>query len=61
MFCPGILPEGPFDRAIVPTPYGRDILERIIPLIKSGGIIHFYTLKTENRAKKGQTNSKKGR
>jgi tRNA (guanine37-N1)-methyltransferase len=35
-----------FDRVIIPTPYGQDhILETISPLIKSGGMIHFYTFK----------------
>ena len=39
--------QGPgFDRAVVPTPYGRDeILDLIIPLVRSGGAIHFYTFK----------------
>lgn len=35
-----------FDRAIIPTPYGRDdILEIVAPVIKKGGMIHFYTFK----------------
>lgn len=35
-----------FDRAIVPTPYGMDaILETLLPMVKSGGHIHFYTFK----------------
>jgi tRNA (guanine37-N1)-methyltransferase len=35
-----------FDRIIIPTPYGLDnILETISPLVKRGGIIHFYTFK----------------
>jgi tRNA (guanine37-N1)-methyltransferase len=35
-----------FDRAVVPTPYGRDgILEAIAPLVKCGGAVHFYTFK----------------
>ncbi|MFB3766272.1 MAG: class I SAM-dependent methyltransferase family protein [Methanotrichaceae archaeon] len=35
-----------FDRAVIPTPYGRDdILEIISPAVKKGGLIHFYTFK----------------
>ncbi len=35
-----------FDRAVVPTPYGRDeILDTVIPLVRPGGAIHFYTFK----------------
>lgn len=35
-----------FDRAIVPTPYGMDeYLEIIRPLVKSQGMVHFYTFK----------------
>lgn len=35
-----------FDRAVVPTPYGRDdILDSIIPLVRKGGAITFYTFK----------------
>ncbi|MDF0591586.1 class I SAM-dependent methyltransferase [Candidatus Methanocrinis natronophilus] len=35
-----------FDRAVVPTPYGRDeILDTIIPLVRPGGSITFYTFK----------------
>jgi tRNA (guanine37-N1)-methyltransferase len=31
-----------FDRAIVPTPYGRDeILEILMPMVKKGGMVHF--------------------
>ncbi|UEC43295.1 MAG: tRNA (Guanine(37)-N1)-methyltransferase Trm5b [Methanothrix sp.] len=39
--------QGPgFDRAVVPTPYGRDeILDSIIPLVRPGGSITFYTFK----------------
>jgi tRNA (guanine37-N1)-methyltransferase len=33
-----------FDRAIIPTPYGMDaILWIVAPLVKPGGMIHFYT------------------
>ncbi|WAI02352.1 class I SAM-dependent methyltransferase [Methanogenium organophilum] len=35
---------GEYDRAIVPTPYGLNTaLDEVIPLIRRGGVIHFYT------------------
>ncbi|MDE4908286.1 RsmD family RNA methyltransferase [Methanogenium marinum] len=35
---------GAYDRAIVPTPYGMNtVLDEVIPLVRRGGIIHFYT------------------
>lgn len=35
-----------FNRVIVPTPYGKDhYLETFSPLVKKGGMIHFYTFK----------------
>ncbi|CAJ36582.1 class I SAM-dependent methyltransferase [Methanocella arvoryzae] len=35
-----------YDRAIVPTPYGMDsILETLLPVVKEGGLIHFYTFR----------------
>jgi tRNA (guanine37-N1)-methyltransferase len=35
-----------FDRAIIPTPYGRDqCLDVFVPFIREGGMIHFYTFK----------------
>jgi tRNA (guanine37-N1)-methyltransferase len=35
-----------FDRAVIPTPYGRDdALEAVIPFVKKGGTLHFYTFK----------------
>jgi len=38
-----------YDRAIVPTPYGMDlILDEIVPLIRRGGFIHFYTFRPAN-------------
>ncbi|MBT8508343.1 methionine-10+ [Methanomicrobiaceae archaeon CYW5] len=38
-----------FDRVIVPTPYGMDlILDEVIPLVRRGGIIHFYTFRATN-------------
>ncbi len=39
-----------FDRAVVPTPYGRDqILETIAPAVKKGGGVHFYTFKKQHQ------------
>lgn len=41
---PGLTPG--FDRAIVPAPYGLDqSLFMILPLVRQGGVIHFYTFK----------------
>jgi tRNA (guanine37-N1)-methyltransferase len=38
-----------YDRAIVPTPYGMDlILDEVVPLIRRGGTIHFYTFRGAN-------------
>ena len=35
-----------FDRAVVPTPYGKEeVLDVIVPMVRAGGIIHFYTFK----------------
>ena len=35
-----------FHRAVIPAPYGADgILEKVLPLVKSGGTLHFYTFK----------------
>lgn len=48
-FDTDMLPALQFDRAIVPTPYGRDdILPLVASRVRSGGTIHFYTFK--NRA-----------
>ena len=40
-----------FDRAVVPTPYGKDeILDAINPIVKpAGGAIHFYTFKKRHQ------------
>jgi tRNA (guanine37-N1)-methyltransferase len=39
-----------FDRAIIPTPYGMDaILDIIVPLVKQGGMIHFYTFRKKHQ------------
>lgn len=43
-------PRLQFDRAVVPTPYGRDeILQAITPLVKPGGTVHFYTFKKQHQ------------
>ncbi len=34
------------DRAVIPTPYGMDaVLEKLAPMVKNGGMLHFYTFK----------------
>ncbi len=39
-----------FDRAIIPTPYGMDqILDILLPLVKKGCTIHFYTFKKKHQ------------
>jgi tRNA (guanine37-N1)-methyltransferase len=39
-----------FDRAVIPAPYGMDnSLETISPVVKKGGMIHFYTFKKRNQ------------
>ena len=44
------IPDISFDRAIVPTPYGMDsYLASILPLVKKGGMVHFYTFKLESQ------------
>jgi tRNA (guanine37-N1)-methyltransferase len=41
-----------FDRAVIPAPYGRDdALEAILPAVKNGGTLHFYTFKKKNQIK----------
>lgn len=50
-FDTSLLPVYSFDRAIIPTPYGMDtIFDVLAPLVKPGGIIHFYTFKNRNQA-----------
>jgi len=35
-----------FDRVVIPTPYGMDaILESIVPLVRRGSFVHFYSFK----------------
>jgi tRNA G37 N-methylase Trm5 len=39
-----------FDRAMIPTPYGMDgMLYRLAPLVRQGGMIHFYTFKKRHQ------------
>ena len=39
-----------FDRAIIPTPYGMDaILDVIVPLVKPGCMIHFYSFRKKHQ------------
>jgi len=39
-----------FHRAVIPAPYGADgILETVLPLVKSRGILHFYTFKKRHQ------------
>jgi tRNA (guanine37-N1)-methyltransferase len=41
-----------YDRAIIPTPYGMDaIFGSVIPKVKPGGMIHFYTFKNPAQAR----------
>lgn len=38
----------PFDRIVMPAPYGQDyFLMLVCPILKSGGTIHFYTFKKD--------------
>jgi tRNA (guanine37-N1)-methyltransferase len=40
----------PFDRVICPTPYGRDeILNVLAPLVRDGGMLHFYTFTSDRQ------------
>lgn len=52
-FCSSLKKNGSnaeFDRAIVPTPYGRDdILGLISSTVRPGGAIHFYTFKKRHQ------------
>ena len=45
------LPIYTFDRAIIPTPYGMDrIIDTIVPVVRQGGMIHFYTFKNRTQS-----------
>jgi tRNA (guanine37-N1)-methyltransferase len=38
------------DRAVVPAPYGMDnALELLAPMVKNGGMLHFYTFKKKHQ------------
>ncbi|HNX16942.1 MAG TPA: RsmD family RNA methyltransferase [Methanoregula sp.] len=40
-----------FDRAIIPTPYGMDdILAVLVPCVRPGGMLHFYTFKNRTQS-----------
>ena len=46
-----LIPKYPFDRAIIPTPYGMDaIFDVVAPLVKPQGMIHFYTFRNREQA-----------
>jgi len=48
-----LLPHEDFDRAIIPTPYGMDaVLDRLAPVVKPGGILHFYSFKKHHQIPK---------
>lgn len=48
---PSHLLRGVFDRLIVPTPYGMDaVFDVLALLLKSGGMIHFYTFCNRDQA-----------
>jgi tRNA (guanine37-N1)-methyltransferase len=49
-FDPSLIPADSYDRAIIPTPYGRDtIFDHIAPQVRRGGMIHFYTFKNREQ------------
>ncbi len=49
-FDTSLLPATPFDRIIIPTPYGMDaILDVLKPYVKPGGMIHFYTFRNKGQ------------
>jgi len=51
VFQEGIVPPGPFDRAIVPTPYGRDdVLDLITSRLRAEGKLHFYTFRNRGQS-----------
>jgi tRNA (guanine37-N1)-methyltransferase len=50
-FDTSLLPDYDFDRAIIPTPYGMDVIfDVIVPHVKRGGMIHFYTFRNREQA-----------
>jgi tRNA (guanine37-N1)-methyltransferase len=43
-------PHKEFDRIIIPTPYGMDhALGTFLPLLATGGMVHFYTFKAKEQ------------
>jgi len=45
-----LLPDITFDRTIIPTPYGMDqILDALVPFVRNGGMIHFYTFRNRTQ------------
>jgi tRNA (guanine37-N1)-methyltransferase len=50
-FDTALLPTQPFDRAIIPTPYGKDeVLSILAPCVRPGGMLHFYTFKNRKQS-----------
>ncbi len=50
-FDASVLSGHPYDRAIIPTPYGMDtIFDHIAAGVKPGGMLHFYTFKNPDQA-----------
>jgi tRNA (guanine37-N1)-methyltransferase len=55
-----LMPTQPFDRAIIPTPYGMDfILGVLAPCVRTGGILHFYTFKNRKQSEDMEQNFNK--
>jgi len=55
-----LLPTQPFDRAIIPTPYGMDsILGVLAPCVRTGGMLHFYTFKNRKQSEAMEQNFNK--
>jgi tRNA (guanine37-N1)-methyltransferase len=45
-----LLPDVPFDRIIIPAPYGMNAaLDILLPLLSYGGTAHFYTFSTKEQ------------
>jgi len=51
-FDPSRIPSYSYDRAIIPTPYGRDtIFDQSALRVRQGGMIHFYTFKNREQVR----------
>jgi len=49
-FDTSLIPVTPFDRIIIPTPYGMDpILDVLKPYVKPEGMVHFYTFRNKGQ------------